>query len=71
MRHRAIERRLRALEQQTRPDVIGIWDTEDGDVVEVGRQRPLLETVTVATFRKQYPDGMLLKITHGEPEGAT
>ena len=64
-----LDARLRALEQQTRSDVVGIWDTDDGDRVAVWQQGQLLETVTVDLFRQQYPEGMLLKFVYGEQEG--
>ena len=62
----ALERRLDALEQQTRSNVVGVWDTADGDVVEVWSRGRHLATLTVAAFREQYPDGTLCKIVHGE-----
>ena len=67
-----LAQRLARLEQQARPDAVGIWDTEDdgrGRSVKVWWQGQLLETVTVDLFRQQYPDGTLLKIVYGELEG--
>ena len=66
----ALERRLEALEQQTRPRVVGVWDTEDGDVVEVWSQGRHLGTMTVAAFWAQYPDGTLCKIVHSDEAAA-
>ncbi len=69
----SIERRLAVLEQQARPNVVAIWDTDEdpsGLALAVWDAGQLLETTTVDAWREHYPECLLLKFVYGEDEKA-
>ncbi len=69
----SIERRLAVLERQARPNLVGIWDTEedpDGVALDVWDAGQRLESMTVNAWREQYPDCLLLIWGYGTAEEA-